>query len=69
MRYYRLPWMTRRYAIRLWFYNNIERHWRNWRIRRMWRLDPQRPKICPQAGSLSPETMTWANEQVAKIGR
>lgn len=67
MKYYRLEWMTRRYAIGLWFYNNIKRHYHNWHIRRMWRADPNRPTICVQAGALRPKTMRWAKEQMEKI--
>ena len=67
MRYFRLPWMTRRQAIGLWWYNNVRRHWSNWRIRRMWRADPHRPSICFKAGALGPEAMTWAHSAVARI--
>ena len=62
MRYYRLHEMTRRRAFSLWLYNNVLRHWHNWRIRKMWRDDPDRPTICPQAGAIGPDAMRWAIE-------
>jgi hypothetical protein len=46
--------------LRIIFYNHVKRHWHNWRIRRMWRDDPNRPKVCPQAGAISQEILDWA---------
>lgn len=57
--------MTER--LRLWWYNNVKRHWHNWRIRCMWRADPDRPRHCPQAGRITPETMEWARNVMASI--
>jgi len=67
MHYFRLPGMTRRQAVSLWWYNNILRHWHNWRIRRMWKADPNRPEICVKAGAFSPRAWEWALQQAEKI--
>lgn len=67
MRYFRLPDMTVREAIGLWWYNNVKRHWHNWRIERMWKADPERPSICPRAGALGPDAYRWAKDQVGRL--
>lgn len=47
---------------RIIFYNLVSRHWHNWRIRRMWRADPNRPTICPHAGPISRHALDWAKD-------
>ena len=58
--YYRLPDMTIRQAWGVWWYNNLLRHYHNWRVRRMWCNDINRPSLCPRASALTPAAMRWA---------
>jgi hypothetical protein len=72
MHYFRLPGMTRRQAISLWWYNNVKRHWRNfvWRhgsVRRQWMAEGRDPRYFPQAGAFNKESWAWALEQGKKI--
>ena len=51
---------------RILFYNYVMRHWYNWRIRRMWRADPNRPGICPQAAPIQQKHLDWANDVIRR---
>lgn len=54
-------------TISLFVYNHFLRPYHNWRIRRMWRDDPNRPTICPQAGMLTREHLAWARDCFDKV--
>ena len=53
--------------LRILWYNHVKRHWQNWRIRRWWRNDPNRPKLCPQAGAITQDTLDWAEKVFKEI--
>jgi len=46
----------------LWFYNNILRHWHNWRYHRQWIKRGRPGTYCPKAGPITKATMERANE-------
>lgn len=50
----------------VYWYNYVTRHWSNWRIRQMWRADPDRPSICPQGARITPEVLEWAKKSLIK---
>lgn len=48
--------MTLQNRVRLWWYN-VTVPYKNWKIRRMWRADPKRPKRCPQIARMNAATL------------
>jgi len=60
--------MTRRKAFGLWWYNNVKRHWHNWRLKRMWEAEGRPTKLLPRAGAIRPDTWQWATDEIRKLG-
>jgi hypothetical protein len=48
--------------IRLWLYNNLLRHWHNWRYQRGWIKRGRPGTYCPRAGRITKTAVEWANE-------
>ena len=51
---------------RLWFYNNVLRHWHNWRYRRQWIKRGRPGTYCPQAGRITKRDLEYANNTTEK---
>ena len=58
--------MTLRNRVGLWWYNATVPY-KNWKIRRMWRADPKRPKQCPQIARMSAATLERLSQKAAEL--
>lgn len=55
-------------VFRLFLYNYVRRPIQNWRVRRMWLAcegEPDRPRICPQAGIITQDDIKWAESVIS----
>ena len=57
--------------MRLWWYNNVRRHWDNlyvWFYFKVWNRGAMRGRLVPQGGRISRETMEWAVKAARDAG-